>query len=1001
MTHAGEPPSRQPLAMTGAKRRPSWGVVAFAAAAVLTAFGARPAAEPSSAPRFEWFVDGFVNVTARLGNTLYVGGSFRRIVPPSGLLGRLYAVSPPTGAQAASGLPTIDATNGVRVLADGSGGYYLHGNLTIGTGNAVGRVVHIRPDGSVDPAFNSPPNLRGYGVMARVGPSLVLGGFFTLDGALRPLVALDPVTGALSPWVPALPAGDEAVRDLEVVGGRVFVTSSRFYGSPRYVTAFDGISGAVVWQTDVAGVPGGAGGAMAVAGNRLIVSIGQLYSLDPATGAVDPAWVSPAPATGGFVGDLKSDGATVYVAGSFTGFGGQARSRLAAVNAPTGALLPWNPVVSDTVRSLVLSATGTAFVSSAGTINGQTRPGGLFEIDGAGAVTAFALQVDTDSADAVALSTSGALFVGGAPGFAGVAVRQSVAAFDLSTGALLPFTVTMQSSSSDPPTVWKLVAHDQSLHLRGPLSSVGGQPASGGVASVDAVTGARLPAWSTPGLSFDQIGPLDAGWLYLSARPAGSQSTPTPRRLNPATGLLDPAWVPPPMHGSVVVDRGELLFNGVTSGFGVTNATFVGSLDAATGQFRELFRTTAFLSSSMSVDGGTLYLNGGAGFFGPFEPATTIYAFDRNTGVPVWRPPVRGRLHDFAIADGRVFAAGSNLTVGGVERFGAIELTRTGVSTGWDGGFRAYGAPITPAGALAGGATGVEAHGDVLAVWGSGGPDVSRVAVYGLSGTAGPVGLQTRNLGGFVEFTWDAATPPPAGGYVIEGGYGPGQTASAVAVGTATSFSGPLSVRGPAFVRVRSQGSTEVSNEVVFGCAAPPLPPTALTTMLNGSMVSLTWQPPSDPVTSYTLSGGVFGASNVATVPLPGTQTSIGGTVPGGTFFARVIASNACGTSGPSGEVFFTIGAPDPLPAAPTNLAASMSGSTVSLTWAAPAGPVTGYVIEGGTAAGLANIGTIQIGAVTSFAIPGAPPGAYALRVRAITSAGNGAPSTDVVVVVQ
>lgn len=163
MTHAGEPPSRQPLAMTCAKRRPSWGVAALAAAAVLTAFGARPAAEPSSAPRFEWFVDGCVNVTARLGNTLYVGGSFRRIIPLSGLLGRLYAVSPSTGAQAASGLPTIDATNGVRVLADGSGGYYLHGNPTIGTGNAVGRVVHIRPDGSVDPAFNSPPNLRGGG----------------------------------------------------------------------------------------------------------------------------------------------------------------------------------------------------------------------------------------------------------------------------------------------------------------------------------------------------------------------------------------------------------------------------------------------------------------------------------------------------------------------------------------------------------------------------------------------------------------------------------------------------------------------------------------------------------------------------------------------------------------------------------------------------------------------------------------------------------------------
>ena len=206
---------------------------------------------------------------------------------------------------------------------------------------------------------------------------------------------------------------------------------------------------------------------------------------------------------------------------------------------------------------------------------------------------------------------------------------------------------------------------------------------------------------------------------------------------------------------------------------------------------------------------------------------------------------------------------------------------------------------------------------------------------------------------------------------------------------------------GPAFIRVRPQGSTEVSNEIVAGCFAPPLPPTALTTTMNGANLALAWTPPAGAVTAYTfIAGTTAGSSNAATVTLPGTHTSIGGTVPGGTFFARVTATNACGTSGPSGEVFFTIGAPDALPVAPTNLAVSVNGSTVSLTWTAPAGPVTGYVLEGGTSAGLANIGTIQLGAVPSFAIPGAPPGAYALRVRAITSAGSGAPSADVVAVV-
>ncbi len=81
-------------------------------------------------------------------------------------------------------------------------------------------------------------------------------------------------------------------------------------------------------------------------------------------------------------------------------------------------------------------------------------------------------------------------------------------------------------------------------------------------------------------------------------------------------------------------------------------------------------------------------------------------------------------------------------------------------------------------------------------------------------------------------------------------------------------------------------------------------------------------------------------------------------------------------------------------------LPSSLSGSTLTRSWTAPAGPVTGYVLEAGNAPGLANIGAAAIGAATSFVIPGVPPGVYYVRARAVTSAGSGAPSSDVVVVV-
>ena len=62
---------------------------------------------------------------------------------------------------------------------------------------------------------------------------------------------------------------------------------------------------------------------------------------------------------------------------------------------------------------------------------------------------------------------------------------------------------------------------------------------------------------------------------------------------------------------------------------------------------------------------------------------------------------------------------------------------------------------------------------------------------------------------------------------------------------------------------------------------------------------------------------------------------------------------------------------------------AAVSGSSVTITWSRPSGPVTHYVLEAGSGPGLSNITVFNVGAATSVSVPAVPPGTYYVRVRA------------------
>ncbi len=86
------------------------------------------------------------------------------------------------------------------------------------------------------------------------------------------------------------------------------------------------------------------------------------------------------------------------------------------------------------------------------------------------------------------------------------------------------------------------------------------------------------------------------------------------------------------------------------------------------------------------------------------------------------------------------------------------------------------------------------------------------------------------------------------------------------------------------------------------------------------------------------------------------------------------------------------------LPNAPSGLAGGASGSTVLLTWSAPAGGGTpaAFVIEAGSAPGLADLASVSTNSTaTSFSAGGVANGIYYVRVRAANSAGTSRASNE------
>ncbi|MCD6065051.1 MAG: transrane protein (fibronectin domain and C-terminal repeat), partial [Flavipsychrobacter sp.] len=282
----------------------------------------------------QWIFNGAVLSSAKVGNTLYVGGNFTTMSRYSGSLVNIDAST--ANPLALGSWPKVNGTVNA-VISDGSGGYIIGGNFTqVGT-TSRSMIAQINSAGQVT-AWN--PNSSGIVLtLTRFGTTVYVGGSFANIGGQprNNIAALSLATGLATSWNP------------------------NSTGAVNTLTT--NVTGTVVY----------AGGNFANIGGQ---SRSNIAALDATTGLAT-SWN---PNSTGIVNAILINGTTAYVGGSFNNIGGQPRNNAAAISTTTGLASSWNPAPNGVVNDFLLNGANILVGGTFSTIGSQSR-NGVGEVD--------------------------------------------------------------------------------------------------------------------------------------------------------------------------------------------------------------------------------------------------------------------------------------------------------------------------------------------------------------------------------------------------------------------------------------------------------------------------------------------------------------------------------------------------------------------------------------------------------------------------------------------
>lgn len=383
------------------------------------------------------------------------------------------------------------------------------------------------------------------------------------------------------------------------------------------------------------------------------------------------------PGTDGQVNVLALRGDTLYVGGAFTVAGGQARSRLAAIDASSGAATSWNPGASDQVRAFALAGS-TLYVGGRFTVIAGVARNRIAALD---PITGTATSWNPGaSLDVLALAErSGTVYAAGAFTVIGGVTRNRIAAIDSATA------VTQAWNPNSNGQVSAFALGTSSMFLGGSFNLIGGQMRLR-VAEVSLASGAPTSWDPAPNGAVSAL-TLDGSTLYVGGdfTSIGGQLRSRIAGLSTTTGLAS-AWNPAAYSTvqAIAVDGSTVYLGGVFGGVGGTPRNNLAAIDLISGAPTAWDPDVDGPVLALERSGNSLYVGGSFTKVGG-QPHAALASVDLASGLAhSWNPPCNGQVSALLAANGVIYVGGAYSSIGGQVRSNLAALdTTTGVARPW------------------------------------------------------------------------------------------------------------------------------------------------------------------------------------------------------------------------------------------------------------------------------------------------------------------------------